>query len=152
MATEYYKLKNYVKQGYDFNKLYPDKVQIIQQQTGMFFSLQEIVDYLQKQTNNFKIENQVAFDIDNAIYKIINKFEKKPEVVTPEASPEEDAEVVDFLATLELLYPLLKNERDTLTPENIEDFTNTIELLLVALEAKGYKLDGKTLAEYKSVI
>ena len=118
----------------------------------MFFSLQEIVDYLQKQTNNFKIENQVAFDIDNAIYKIINKFEKKPEVVTPEASPEEDAEVVDFLATLELLYPLLKNERDTLTPENIEDFTNTIELLLVALEAKGYKLDGKTLAEYKSVI
>ena len=149
MAAKYYYLQEYVKKGYDFNSIFPEKVDEVQKLTNMLFTLQDIVNYLQKQTNDFKIENPVAKDLDNAIYKLVIKSEKKSE---PEDEPETDKEVIDFLATIELLYPLLKNQRDTLTPANIEDFTNTIELLLVALESKGYKLDEETLAEYKSVI
>ena len=52
----YYKLKEYVEKGYEFNQIFPNKVIEVQQMTGMLFDIQDVVDYLQQQTNDFKIE------------------------------------------------------------------------------------------------
>jgi hypothetical protein len=72
-----YKIKQLVEEGYDFKKLYPEKQEAVRQQTGLDFYLESIVMFLQKQTNNFTIDNPIAHDLDNAIYGIVQKYGKE---------------------------------------------------------------------------
>jgi len=79
-----YLIKKYVDQGFDFSTLYPEKQEQIRQTTGYDFDLPSIVKFLQKQTNNFTIDNSIAHDLDQAIYKII---EKQMKGSMPESMP-----------------------------------------------------------------
>ena len=40
----------------------------------MDFYLDGIVQFLQRTTNNFTIENSIAHDLDDAIYNIVEKY------------------------------------------------------------------------------
>jgi hypothetical protein len=134
-----YKLKEYVEQGYDFNKIFPEKVEEVSKLTGMLFGIDEIVDYLQKQTNDFRIENPVAKDLDSAIYNLILKYEQKKEVPEPEEE-EIDKESEEWLASADSLLELLK-EKDLYNPNEVEEWTLTLEALVEQLELKGVSDD-----------
>jgi hypothetical protein len=145
MASKY-RLKDYVQKGYDFNAIYPNKVEEVQKMTGMLFNLKDVVDYLQKQTNDFKIENPVAQELDNAIYNLILKADKKSE--EPEMEKEKDY-TVEWAASAELQYDLLKNKGDY-DASTIAEWEASLSLLIDLLESQNY--DAKELEKYKSVL
>lgn len=76
-----YKIQRLIEEGYDFDKLFPEKQEAVKVQAGLDFTLSQIVLFLQKQTNNFTIDNPVAHDLDDAIMKVIASYEeqKQPE-------------------------------------------------------------------------
>lgn len=88
-----YKLKKLVDEGFDFNSLYPQGVEEAKQATMLNYSLQEIVDFLRNQTNDFKDDFVIAKDLDNAIYRIYEKHiaDTKPEMEEEEPTPSPDA-------------------------------------------------------------
>jgi hypothetical protein len=142
----YYKLKEYVEKGYEFNQIFPNKVIEVQQMTGMLFDIQDVVDYLQQQTNDFKIENPVAKDLDNAIYKLILKHEpSQPE-------PEEEAKnpIDEWVASVESLYDLLSGDTSAFTEENLNEWKAALELQVGLLELENY--DAESIKKYKSVL
>jgi len=68
-----YLIKPYVESGFDFSTLFPETQKQLLEVTGYDFTLSEVAKFLQKQTNNFTIDNPVAHDLDSAIYKLIVK-------------------------------------------------------------------------------
>jgi hypothetical protein len=72
-----YKIQPLVEANYDFAKLYTDKQEAVRAATGLDFNLENIVKFLQRQTNNFSVDNPVAHDLDNAIYNIVTKHEQE---------------------------------------------------------------------------
>lgn len=82
-----YKIAALVKSGFKFNNIYPDKQKFVAQTTNMDFTLQEIVDYLSRQTNNFTLENSVAQDLDTAIYSLVEKYHNSTGDPLPEPEP-----------------------------------------------------------------
>lgn len=105
-----YKIQALIEDGYDFKKLYPEKQEAVRQQTGLDFYLESVVNFLQKQTNNFTIDNPIAHDLDNAIYGIVEKYEKESgskEMPTP--TPEKRSET-EFIESF-LYYPLDEDDK-----------------------------------------
>ena len=137
-----YVIEPLVKSGFNFNALFPERQSEVRQQTGLDFDLASIVKFLQKQTNNFTIDNPVAKDLDTAIYKLVQKSEEKPEATkAPEEQPAiptktEEEKTVEILEAVELLYPLYE--------EGNEEIRSAYELMKeLALEAIVVKvLDG----------
>lgn len=86
-----YKLKKYVDDGFDFNAIFPEKTEAVRQASGMTFTIQEVVDFLQVQTQNFTIENTVAKDLDDAIVKLVIKYQETTEQ-SQETPSEQQAE------------------------------------------------------------
>lgn len=80
-----YKIQPLVEANYDFAKLYSDKQEAVRMATGLDFNLENIVKFLQRQTNNFTVDNPVAHDLDDAIFNIVNKYkeESKEEPIEP---------------------------------------------------------------------
>lgn len=142
-----YQLKEYVQQGYDFNAIFPQKVEEVQNMTGMLFSVQDIVDYLQKQTNDFKIENPVAKDLDTAIYRLILKFDKKSEM--PEPDSDSDSFVEKWAESAEGLYQLLFSG-EPYDASTIEEWKEALDGLVSLLENENY--DSATIKKWKSVL
>jgi hypothetical protein len=129
-----YKIQSLVDNNYDFKQLYPDKQDAVRKATGMDFYLDSIVSFLQRQTNNFTIENSIAHDLDNAIYEIVERYnaekgkmelpepEKIPEQQLPEESGLEKTEEetrVEILEAIELL-EMLGEDADEATKEALE--------------------------------
>jgi len=120
-----YKIQSLVDNNYDFKQLYPDKQDAVRKATGMDFYLDSIVSFLQRQTNNFTIENSIAHDLDNAIYEIVERYnaEKgKMELPEPEESGLEKTEEetrVEILEAIELL-EMLGEDADEATKEALE--------------------------------
>jgi hypothetical protein len=88
-----YKIQAFVESGFDFAGLFPEKQEAIRTATGMDFNLDSIVKFLQKQTNNFTIDNNIAHDLDSAIYKIILKSQQQGGEPMPAPAPEVE---IDF--------------------------------------------------------
>jgi hypothetical protein len=84
-----YKIKKLIEEGYSFADLHPDKQQAVREETGLDFNVEDIVKFLQKQTNNFSVENSIAHDLDDAIFKIVEKGKEKPKVPKKEPIPKE---------------------------------------------------------------
>lgn len=147
MAAKYYYLQEYVKKGYDFNSIFPEKVDEVQKLTNMLFTLQDIVNYLQKQTNDFKIENPVAKDLDNSIYNLVLKYEKKSEPQEPE---EEEDYVTEWASSADLLYDLLSGDTSSYDASMIEEWKAALDLLVSLLEDKNY--DSNEIKKFKSVL
>ena len=80
-----YKIQPLVESGYDFSGVFPEKQQTVRSLTGLDFNLTDIVKFLQKQTNNFSIENPIAHDLDSAIFDLVKKNDAKSE--PPEEAP-----------------------------------------------------------------
>jgi hypothetical protein len=149
MAAKYYLLKEYVNKGYDFNSIFPDKVQEVQKLTNMLFTLQDIVNYLQKQTNDFKIENPVAKDLDSAIYKLIVKSEGEYEA--PEPEPKDDKQEIEELAIIsDGFYDELSGDTSGYTDEQIEELKLLLDGLVEELDFRGY--NKEEIKKYKSVL
>jgi hypothetical protein len=72
-----YKIKKLVEEGFDFNSLYPEKQEEARSSTLLNFSISEIVEFLRKQTNDFRDDFPLAQDLDEAIYKVYEKQMKK---------------------------------------------------------------------------
>lgn len=86
-----YKLKKLIEENVDFSEIYPQKQMSVRENTGLDFDLAGIVLFLQKQTNNFTIDNTIAKDLDDAIFKIVEQWrsEQKPDAEpAPEPTPE----------------------------------------------------------------
>jgi hypothetical protein len=100
-----YKIAELVQRNYDFAAVYPEQQKDVRQNTGLDFNLENITKFLQKQTNNFTIDNTIARDLDEGIYKVVTKYEQeqgrqKPEP-TPEPTPnDEDEQNITALKTI----------------------------------------------------
>lgn len=81
-----YKIKKLLDDNVNFSEIYSEKQASVRENTGLDFDLNGIVLFLQKQTNNFTIDNTIAKDLDEAIYKIYEQYsrEKTPQ---PEEEP-----------------------------------------------------------------
>jgi hypothetical protein len=117
-----YKIQPLVEANYDFAKLYSDKQEAVRQATGLDFNLENIVKFLQRQTNNFTVDNPVAHDLDNAIFNIVTKYDKESGKERGDEEPLEKSEEEtrkDILEAIELL-ELLGEDADEETKEALE--------------------------------
>jgi len=87
-----YKIKTLVEDNFDFSVIFPEKQDSVRTASGLDFNLSEIVSFLQKQTNNFTIDNPIAKDLDDAIFKLYDKYKKEflPQEPEPELIPIDD--------------------------------------------------------------
>ena len=116
-----YKIQPLVEANYDFAKLYSDKQEAVRMATGLDFNLENIVKFLQRQTNNFTVDNPVAHDLDNAIFNIVSKHDKESGKMEEEEPLEKSEEETrkDILEAIELL-ELLGEDADEQTKEALE--------------------------------
>ena len=69
-----YKIQPLVESDFDFSGIFAEKQESVRKATGLDFNLESVVKFLQRQTNNFTVDNQIAHDLDNAIIKIVEKY------------------------------------------------------------------------------
>ena len=141
-----YKIQPLVESNFDFSLINPQAQREVAEASGVDFDLSSIVKFLQKQTNNFTIENTIAKDLDEAIFKSYEKYKsekggEKVELEVKEITSEEqgikeaieiletlgdDASEEERLQTLESIIKLVNSgniSKDTITL--IETFYNT---------------------------
>ncbi len=125
-----YKLPQLIKENYDFSNLVPTEQADVQNKLSVAFNLSDIVTYIQKGTNNFRVENPIAVDLDNEIYKIaIDKGQGQPEPKGEEPPiPKEEVEVEDIIVS--------DAAKDMYPPETIQEWLDTIESLNDLLKTK----------------
>jgi len=141
-----YKLPQLIKENYDFSNLVPTEQAEVQNKLSVAFNLSDIVTYIQKGTNNFRVENPIAIDLDNEIYKIaIDKGQGQqgqPEPKGEEPMPKE-VEVEDIIVS--------DAAKDMYPPEEIEEYMETIRALNDLLVNKA-DYDEAEIAEYEETI
>jgi hypothetical protein len=107
-----YKIQPLVESNFDFSLINPQAQREVAEASGVDFDLSSIVKFLQKQTNNFTIENTIAKDLDEAIFKSYQKYQsekggEKVEVeveVKKEITPEEQEQGIrEAIELLEML-------------------------------------------------
>lgn len=98
-----YKIKQLLDDNVDFNEIYAEKQKSVRENTGLDFDLNGIVLFLQKQTNNFTIDNTIAKDLDEAIYKIYQQFEKEKAPDQPEPTPAQPSDFSEADSIIQLL-------------------------------------------------
>jgi hypothetical protein len=114
-----YKIQALIESGYNFSTLYPEKQDSVRENTGLDFALENIVKFLQKQTNNFTIDNSVAHDLDNAIFKIVSKKAEEEGGVEPPLEKSEEETRAEIMEAIELL-EMLGEDADESTKEALE--------------------------------
>ena len=124
-----YKLPQLIKENYDFSNLVPTEQADVQNKLSVAFNLSDIVTYIQKGTNNFRVENPIAVDLDNEIYKIaIDKGQGQPEPKGEELPMPKEVEVEDIIVS--------DAAKDMYPPETIQEWLDTIESLNDLLKTK----------------
>ena len=107
-----YKIQPLVESNFDFSLINPQAQREVAEASGVDFDLSSIVKFLQKQTNNFTIDNTIARDLDEAIFKSYQKYQsekggEKVEVeveVKKELTPEEQEQgIKEAIELLEML-------------------------------------------------
>jgi len=115
-----YKIQPLVEKGFDFNTIYPEKQEAVKEMSGYSFSIPEIVDFIKSQTNNFQQDNLVAFDLDDAIYKLYVKSTggaKEAAAPTPPEAPAapqggDKADLENRLKILKKMFAKKPNDED----------------------------------------
>jgi hypothetical protein len=128
-----YLIKPYVERGFDFSSLFPEK----QEQLSIAnydFNLPEVVKFLQTNTNNFTVENRIALDLDEAIYKLIQKQGAQmpmpiaePIPAEPAITESEEEERGLMLATIKGIITL---QKQGLAEQEDIDYLESLKLLL----------------------
>jgi hypothetical protein len=114
-----YKIQPLVESDFDFSGIFAEKQESVRKATGLDFNLESVVKFLQRQTNNFTVDNQIAHDLDNAIIKIVEKYNaEKGAVETTEVKPVEEKteeekhqDIVEAIEILELMGDELTEEQ-----------------------------------------
>ena len=142
-----YKLPQLIKENYDFSNLVPTEQADVQNKLSVAFNLSDIVTYIQKGTNNFRVENPIAVDLDNEIYKIaIDKGQGQqgqPEPKGEEPMPKEVEVEEDIIVS--------DAAKDMYPSEEIEEYMETIRALNDLLVNKA-DYDEAEIAEYEETI
>jgi hypothetical protein len=133
-----YKIKQLIDNGFDFNTLFPEKQEEARKSTLLNYSVQEIVDFLKSQTQDFTQDFPLAKDLDKAIYRL---YEKKMDL-------EKDVEKEEVEAEVEK-EPKEKGERKIPTKESLE---KQIKGLTYLAEKKNNESAKKQLKAYKFLI
>lgn len=126
-----YKLPQLIKENYDFSNLVPTEQADVQNKLSVAFNLSDIVTYIQKGTNNFRVENPIAIDLDNEIYKIAidkGQGQGQPEPKGEEPPMPKEVEVEDIIVS--------DAAKDMYPPETIQEWLDTIESLNDLLKTK----------------
>ena len=112
-----YQTQGLLDKGVNFATIYPEKQGVVKEMTGFDFDLATIVNFLQKETDNFTIVLPLALEIDKNIVSIYNKYQvsqgKKAEPVpappkvepipTPEPPKDERPSVAVLTSRLKLI-------------------------------------------------
>jgi hypothetical protein len=116
-----YKIQPLVEAGYDFKAVYPEKQRTVREATNLDFYLDGIVQFLQRTTNNFTIENSIAHDLDDAIYNIVEKYkgENSSKEDEPKPQPSEEEQKAELMSAIELL-EMLGDDIDDEAKEALE--------------------------------
>jgi anaerobic ribonucleoside-triphosphate reductase len=116
-----YKIQPLVEAGYDFKAVYPEKQRTVREATNLDFYLDGIVQFLQRTTNNFTIENSIAHDLDDAIYNIVEKYKGENPSKEDEAKPQptEEEQKAELMSAIELL-EMLGDDIDDEATESLE--------------------------------
>jgi hypothetical protein len=116
-----YKIQPLVEAGYDFKAVYPEKQRTVREATNLDFYLDGIVQFLQRTTNNFTIENSIAHDLDDAIYNIVEKYKGENPSKEDEAKPQptEEEQKAELMSAIELL-EMLGDDIDDEAKEALE--------------------------------
>lgn len=116
-----YKIQPLVEAGYDFKAVYPEKQKTVREATNLDFYLDGIVQFLQRTTNNFTIENSIAHDLDDAIYNIVEKYKAENPSKDDESKPEptEEEQKAEIMSAIELL-EMLGDDIDDEAKEALE--------------------------------
>ena len=126
-----YKLPQLIKENYDFSNLVPTEQADVQNKLSVAFNLSDIVTYIQKGTNNFRVENPIAIDLDNEIYKIAidkGQGQGQPEPKGEEPPMPKEVEVEGIIVS--------DAAKDMYPPETIQEWLDTIESLNDLLKTK----------------
>ena len=116
-----YKIQPLVEAGYDFKAVYPEKQRTVREATNLDFYLDGIVQFLQRTTNNFTIENSIAHDLDDAIFNIVEKYKGENPSKEDEAKPQptEEEQKAELMSAIELL-EMLGDDIDDEAKEALE--------------------------------
>jgi hypothetical protein len=112
-----YKTKKLIDDGINFSAIYSNKQEQVKALTGFDFNLSNIVSFLKKQTDDFSIQNALAFDIDAQIYSIYLKWidatDTKPKASEePKKEEPENEDVKKIMLEISDLNELLEMEDD----------------------------------------
>lgn len=128
-----YQLPPLVKENFDFSNLYPEKQSEVQKSLSVAFNLSEVVNYIQKATNNFRVENQIAMDVDNEIYDIYKKYMEAEGKAEPKAEPKEE-EIEMETPSGDII--ISDTAKELYSPDEIQEWLDTIESLNDLLKTK----------------
>lgn len=101
-----YKIKKLVDEGFDFNSLFPEKQKEARLSTSLNFTLSEVVEFLRKQTNDFREDFPLAQDLDDSIYRLYEKQKAKGKEVEVEVEEQKELtkeEIQESIDGLQLL-------------------------------------------------
>lgn len=143
-----YQLPPLVKENFDFSNLYPEKQSEVQKSLSVAFNLSEVVNYIQKATNNFRVENQIAMDVDNEIYDIYKKYMEAEGKAEPKAEPKEE-EIEMETPSGDII--ISDTAKELYSPEEIQEWVENIENLTILLEDRD-SYDDKTIMEWEETI
>jgi hypothetical protein len=126
-----YKTEKLLQDGVDFSNLFSEKQKLVKDMTGFAFDLENIVNFLKKETDNFQKQTKLALDIDANIYQIYLKWSKG--AGNQDADSDEDNEQeqsmptdADNIEAIELMFDLLPDD----------DTQEAIELMIELLPEK----------------
>ena len=135
-----YKIKQLLDDGFDFNTLFPEKQEEARKSTLLNYNIQEIVDFLKVQTQDFTQDFPLAKDLDKAIYRL---YEKKMDL-EKEVEKEEIEEKVEG-EEKEKSHPKGGSERKIPSKESLE---KQIKGLTYLAEKKNNESAKKQLKAY----
>ena len=173
--NDIYQTKQLVDADFDFAGIFPEKQTYVKDTENFEFELPEVVAFLQQQTDNFKIENPVALDVDRAIVHVVTRWAEQEGVPNPflpediqiaEETPVEVVEVegdipeaqqnwIDAIYTYEEMVAE-EDAIDTYGEENVDNWSNMIETYIDLLQDEGIEREldenGKPVGEFKKMM
>lgn len=149
--NDIYQIQKLVQSGFDFTQIFPDKQQYVSDTSKFDFKLPEVVSFVRQQTDDFKISNPVALDIDKAIVNVINRWSSEtgntnpltPEVqivestTTPATTKVVPDDVNEWNETIKTLEGLIAD--GLYDSEDIKDeWAETIDALKMLMKEEGF--------------
>lgn len=148
--------------------VFSDKQQIAKSQLNVDFGLYEILEYLKKSTNNFKLVEQKFIDLDNGIKTIVYKYFTANNLENPFETYEEDLDeisdteledrspsdaviVKDGKIEKKKIPTKTTKEKTSQKEKDFEEWELTIDTLSGLLKDKSQYTD-KDVSEWESVI